>query len=707
MLNKVTAQNFQSWAELEFEIEKGIKLVDGWNEDDQTSEGSGKSAVLNAISWGGFGKIPKDAKVDEVIKDGESGCRVDLHFANGDSIVRSRKPNDLYIRKASGDIVKGKDAKETQELIEEYLGMNFETFCQSVYFAQNYDKKFLPANQEEKGKILSNIQNTSIFDKARKEVMELSKKEDKKVETLRNSIQIEDNNLRNIESQRTLLAKFVQDKINAHVTQVRALREKRDDFYALVQVGKQKVDKAQADFDAVDLSALERDEAELAAVRPQFADQLAAVRYNKSQIDTVSKTILGKESEGKALATKYQTLQAKLQTSRTTESHRLKALRANKEQILNMSANASVIRLETKIKQLEQFIANPTKNCPSCGSELKSLDTSHTQKELDQVIQERADLTKQMLAQAEQIDDQIEAEKREIVAQEATMEAEMQGIVTQLQTVSEYLSANPLPNLDALNAQEAELVKTISGIDAAVRDLQSKKLVKNQLETALKLAAQSLTHNEQSLATAEAEMSKIQDPDLSKESEQEDQLVEAYRQISEKRGHIDTVLQQSLAYLSRLETLKEGFKEIKSYVFNNALKELNLRSNQYLSELFEVEASLKFTNEDQKIESTVTLDGQERGLGLLSGGQNRRFNLAVDLALSDLVSSRKASKMDFLILDEYFKDLSEVSMEKCLDLLKTRTCPVVLIEHNSIFKNIVDNTFFVRLTNGTSSESRP
>lgn len=119
-----------------------------------------------------------------------------------------------------------------------------------------------------------------------------------------------------------------------------------------------------------------------------------------------------------------------------------------------------------------------------------------------------------------------------------------------------------------------------------------------------------------------------------------------------------------------------------------------------------MEASIKFSNDDQKIESKITINGQSRSLGLLSGGQNRRFNLAVDLALSDIVSYRKSSKLDLLIFDEYFKDLSEISMEKSLDLLKARKCPVILIEHNSIFKNIVDNTFFVRLQNGTSSESR-
>jgi ATPase subunit of ABC transporter with duplicated ATPase domains len=80
--------------------------------------------------------------------------------------------------------------------------------------------------------------------------------------------------------------------------------------------------------------------------------------------------------------------------------------------------------------------------------------------------------------------------------------------------------------------------------------------------------------------------------------------------------------------------------------------------------------------------------------------------LAVDLAIADIVASRKASKLNVLILDEYFKDLSEVSMEKCLDLLTKRKCPVILVEHNTLFKNIVENTFFARLKDGTTTESK-
>ena len=152
----------------------------------------------------------------------------------------------------------------------------------------------------------------------------------------------------------------------------------------------------------------------------------------------------------------------------------------------------------------------------------------------------------------------------------------------------------------------------------------------------------------------------------------------------------------------RLGTLKTGYKEIKSFVFNTVLNELSHKTNNYLIQLFEVPISIKFTNENMKIQTKITIDGSERSLGLLSGGQFRRVSLAVDLSLSDIISNRKGSRINLLIMDEYFKDLSEQSMEKCLKLLESLKKPTILIEHNSIFKSIVDNVFEVELTDGVS-----
>lgn len=695
-----------SWKDLEFNVSKGATLVDGWNEDDQRSEGSGKSAVLNSLSWALYGKLPKDANIDDVIKDGETSCSVSLEFDNGDSIVRSRKPNDLSLIKG-GMVIKGKTASETQSFIEEYIGCNFETFCQSVYFAQNYEKKFLSASQEDKGKILSSIQNLQIFDKARKETMDVLKIENEKVVKLKNQIQIEENNLSNFTSQKSLLESFIQDKIQKHKQQLSMLVQQRDLLSGHIKKTTDDIEVVNQKVLSINLDDLSKDELELNQAKTGYNTQLSDIVYQKSQIDSIKKAILSKENEGRTLAKKYENLQTKKQNSSSIEStHTYRALLANKKQASEIQSSPSYIRLNKKKEDLNNYLLNPSKICPSCGSELKTVDLSHTENELRGINQELSDLLNRSTDDIEKIDQDLLAFEIQFKKDSDGIDLELTDALSQLQIISEYLDQNKVPSMDLLVSQETEIRGVLKQIDEALFQTQQKKMDHSQLLNQHKSLVNQLESYSQQHTQYGQAITQLGQPDVTQD-ESKLRIVENELQLVQtKLSEIGSLLTTSNLHVQRLESLKDGFKEIKSYVFNSALNELNFRTNQYLNDLFEMEASIKFTNEDQKIESKITVNSQSRSLGLLSGGQNRRFNLAVDLALSDIVSYRKTSKLDMIIFDEYFKDLSEISMEKSLDLLKTRKCPVILIEHNSIFKNIVDNTFFVRLENGTSNESR-
>ncbi len=707
MLSKINAFNFQSWKRLEFSVTKGVTLIDGWNEDDQTSEGSGKSAVLNALCWNLYGKLPKDAKIDDVIKHGETSCLVESLYSTGDIIHRSRKPNDLYIKTATGKIIKGKDAKETQELIEEFVGCNFETFCQSVYYAQNYDKKFLSSDQETKGKILSSIQNLSVFDKARKEVMELLKIEVEKEQTLKNKIQIEENNIKNIESQQALITSFIDTKIQQHKIRLSDLTKKSESYESWIRVINGNILDLKNELSTIDLVQIDKDEKDLLIIKQDLMTQLSEVLYKKSQINTIVNEISGREREGALCASKYESLRSKLHRHDSLISERKIQLSHKASKLENVTTHPTYIKLEEKRNKLKEFIKNPTQVCPSCGTELKNVSTAHAEREYIQTDLEQQEYLNQTGKEMELTLKQITEEEAQYKADKLNIELEMQNIVSQLKSISEYLDQNVIPVMDDLIFSEKKIKDTIGQIEHALKDLQLKKNSRSRIDTQLQLRTQDLSHHELLLNQSKKEIDALGEPNTQEESQKLVVLSNQKNQVVSNKNQFELLWNQSTTYLNQLETLKDGFKEIKSYVFNNALNELNFRTNEYLKDLFEIDAFIKFTNEDQKIESTIVIDGRSTSLGLLSGGQNRRFNLAVDLALSDIVSHRKTSKIDILILDEYFRDLSEISMEKCLNILKTRKCPVILIEHNSLFKNIVDNVFFARLENGTSSESRP
>jgi DNA repair exonuclease SbcCD ATPase subunit len=183
------------------------------------------------------------------------------------------------------------------------------------------------------------------------------------------------------------------------------------------------------------------------------------------------------------------------------------------------------------------------------------------------------------------------------------------------------------------------------------------------------------------------------DRELTKVEEQGHELLEQKKVLQTK--------------ISNLEILKTGFKEVKQFVFQTLLNELSVKATRLASELFEVPISIRFSNEDEdggitKILTTVTLDGNERTLGLYSGGQYRRIELAVDLALASIVANRSQNPIKFRVLDEPFKDLSEPSMEKMVKLLEKLEGSTIIIEHNSITKSIIHNVFDIEYRNGVS-----
>lgn len=648
---------------------KGVTLIDGWNEDDQTSEGSGKSSVLNAICWGLFGQIPKDANIDDVIKTGEKACAVEVVF-DGAVVRRTRGPNELSLV-VNGKTVKGANANETQRLIEEFVGLTFETFCQTVYFAQNYTKKFVTASQDAKGKILSEVQNLSVFDKARKEVLTLVKHEEEKLTKLKHSremaekdVELRKRDIQNEELKHQHARQQQEQRVQTILSQIATEEGKHQNL-------------------------LDQQATRIANVNAQIADAqrlVAEYEASKAQHLAAVANVVYDEPREKALQEANNQLMADagVVNSEITGIDQLVAKqRAAQNQGARYASRYKQIAAD-KEKNLA-FIANPSKDCPTCGTKLEACDTSHALAEVAKIDQEMAEIETILTQLAAEIDAPIPT-KDELNKKLADLRQQRQANDTEIQAIRAVK--------DRLNSVAIHL----SGFDRNIKT-QSEKIEKLQVQLAAE--SQPIAVDTSQLEALKMQLELAQQPlqlDMTTLDALKAKLEETHAQVMSFASLAD----QSALHLNRLEKLKDGFKEIKSHVFNSLLNELNARVQKYLGHLFEVPVSVRFTNEDMKIETKVKFDGNDRGLGLLSGGQFRRVSLAIDLALADVITSRKGARANLLILDEYFKDLSETSMEKCLALLENRGQPVLLIEHNSIFKNIVNNSVFVRLENGTS-----
>lgn len=564
MFKQLKATNFFSWEELKFDFKDGLTLIQGFNQDDNTSEGSGKSSVINALSWCLYGQIPaKDITMDEVIREGSKTCSVEVQLISGHTIVRSRNMNDLYIIEPDGKKSKGKDIKETQKKITLLLGMSFETFAQSVFFAQNYNGKFITASQEDKAKVLSELQDLSWCDKSSKAAYDKYKESSLEINKLEYQLKQKE------ETKSLLKAQYSTIKeMNAKIENEKSIN---------ILTIKSKIG--------------------------QNIDQILV--YEKDMI----------------------TLNEIGQYLKTNKDH----IKDFEEQLMELNTLLSHI----KGMEHQYLAAKSMKDCPTCG----------------------------------------QAICREIV--EPNYPEDPVKVMAIINDRKEELKER--------QRQQAEMLEQESRLKESQFKLNFLKKQNLDLELELKKAEQS-------------------------DNGYIDKMADIQVKIDEFSNQINDLQIKSNLEHSKGESLKvlrEGFKELKSHIFKSLLVQLNHKSNKYLQDFFDVSASISFTNvsEDEEISKIITsviIDGNERSLGLLSGGQFRRVQIAVDFALSEIVSERRGNPMNIRILDEAFKDLSVNSMTKIIAILEKMPGSTVVIEHNELIKQVVHNTFNVKLVNGIS-----
>lgn len=156
-----SAQNFGSYKHLDFSFDNlGLALVSG-------DTGSGKSTLMDLTSWCLFGTSSKNGASDDVRQWGREDpteVTLELELPDGNiNVGRIRgKPaqNDTWWTEASDpdNCRRGKDALDTQRLLEERIGMDADTFAITAYFSQFSDSdRFFIMKPRERREILEKI----------------------------------------------------------------------------------------------------------------------------------------------------------------------------------------------------------------------------------------------------------------------------------------------------------------------------------------------------------------------------------------------------------------------------------------------------------------------------------------------------------------------------------------------------------------------
>src|SRR5438034_1381380 len=64
----------------------GLLLIEGWNHDVDRANGAGKTAILNAISFGLYDKLPRKVTASELLRRGTKKGSVSIRLDAGGEI---------------------------------------------------------------------------------------------------------------------------------------------------------------------------------------------------------------------------------------------------------------------------------------------------------------------------------------------------------------------------------------------------------------------------------------------------------------------------------------------------------------------------------------------------------------------------------------------------------------------------------------------
>jgi len=160
---ELTFQNILSFGATPTTInfENGVNLISGKN-------GSGKSAILDALSFCLFGQPYRKIKIKELInRRNKRNLKVTCDFVVDDkdqyTITRCMYPDNIEILKNGGELELLSSKRLNQDEIDNIVGINYQMFKQVISLAVNYNKPFLSLSLHEKREIIEQIFNIVVF----------------------------------------------------------------------------------------------------------------------------------------------------------------------------------------------------------------------------------------------------------------------------------------------------------------------------------------------------------------------------------------------------------------------------------------------------------------------------------------------------------------------------------------------------------------
>ena len=363
--------------------------------------GSGKSTMLDAISFGLFGKPHRNINKPQLVNSiNNKSCIVEVEFSVGQNnykIVRGIKPQVFEIWKNDTMINQSSHAKEYQKILEQnILKLNHKCFHQVVVLGSSSFIPFMQLAASHRREVIEDLLDINVFSKMniilRDRVNSLKDKIKDisyNIDLSKNKIDTQQKYIKDVKSLTDQALASKKEKIDSNYIQIRELQSTNTNLSAEVESVQPRIEE--------EINKLHDKKQSLLQYTAQFKQQMATVvkdaKFYEDNVEcpTCSQDIdedfrtnkltsaKDKAKELKSAMDRAATESASIESSLSIANESLTEIR-NKQHNIH-SNNQSISRLQNEIRDLETDLT---------GSAVADLEAA--QKDLNKYNDERNSL---------------------------------------------------------------------------------------------------------------------------------------------------------------------------------------------------------------------------------------------------------------------------------------------------------------------------
>lgn len=767
-LTRISAKNLCSFLELDYTPKQGAAtLIFGNNldSDSQNSNGSGKSALIEAVAIGLTGEPLRKVNADEIINDTKDEATIKIVLANDvlreqmtvTRLLSRKQPQQIQIVKQYGQYQDDEEeisqatVADYNKYILEQIGLSKDDiFSNFILTARKY-KSFLASSDKEKKELINRFSNGVMVDKSIEDIhsdmepIELELKEAEKevdmctgrVEALgteiekaiNESVERKASNESRIKSWEDIIVQKRMDirKAKEEIVQIDESIASLDDLDDLMQSIESSDKETNDVLDEISKSFKEND----LSLETDYAHEISVLNSQLVTASEHAKEAVAKTEELHSLLvqakTDYRETSARLKDqldkndiNRTDCSQRLDKLAKAVKKLQNKADTLTEEELSKKreVALLENQLAGVIQ-CPKCKHEFVlnlQLDINEARKNLQSVKDALIQIGNDIVANSKEYNKTVADGKnqREI---ETTLEQERRkiqfGIDAAEKSLKEAQHAYKLQEevVDNANSQLASVQNKLAKIRKRIFDE-----VFDIIDGAYKRRENQIKSLEEGVNTMNGSIASYEKAiEDAKNASEEDVITslkksqEEYQQALKKAVEVRNNIEGKL---NELKTQESYFIEFKTYLANTKINAISQITNEFLATIgSDIRVSLsgytilKSGKVRDKISVSLLRDGVDCGsFEKFSAGERVRVELASILSMNKLtnLNCEDEKGLDLLIADEVLDSADEQGLASVFKALNQTQITSLVVSHGSVAESY-PNKITVTKINGVSS----